>query len=66
MGHLILMVLVGWLNFQARKKVLEPRKLNSLKEHLPLSVPGFIKVSELISKLLFTFVFLSANPQKKE
>lgn len=66
MGHLILMVFVGWLNFQARKKMLEPPKLNSLKEPLPLSVPRFIKVSELISKLLFTFVFVSANPQKEK
>lgn len=49
----------------SKRGVVEVPKLNSPREPLPLSVPRFIKVSELISKLLFAFVFLSANPQKE-
>jgi len=40
-------------------------ELNLPSEPIPLSIPGFFKVSEIISKLLFTFVFLSANPHKE-
>lgn len=48
-----------------KKGGVELPKMNSPREAVPLSVPRFIKVSEMISKILFTFVVLSANPQKE-
>lgn len=65
MGHLILMGFGRLSQLPSKKGGVEVPKLNSAWESLPLSAPRFIKVSELISKLLFTFVFLSANPQKE-
>lgn len=49
----------------SKKVGVELPELNPPSELIPLSIPSFFKVSELISKLLFTFVFLSANSQKE-
>lgn len=40
-------------------------EMNLPTEPIPLSIPRFFKVSEIITKLLLTFALLSANPQKE-